>query len=160
MFPLSIGQVVLLLLFSLNELGPYLGYKDWPSFRMYSNLTTGFSGNHLFLRAWLFIPFFKAHGEVRITAATRILLYVDRGEQGEEFYVPYSSLAAVARYHLRYPRPAAGDRLRQIEYQHQETAVEEDLRSFGKKRRSWLDFVMPARFFYHFPAPRRTRMES
>ncbi|HZF08055.1 MAG TPA: hypothetical protein VFE33_04620 [Thermoanaerobaculia bacterium] len=154
-FPLSPGQVALLLLFSLNELGPYIGYKDWPSFRMYSNLRTGLSGNHLFLRAWIFVPFFRGRREVAITAATKHLLYLDHGETGEEFYVPYSSLAAIARYHLRHPTPDLGDSLRQIEYDHQDTREAEGLESFGRKGRSWLDFLLPARFFYHFPASRR-----
>jgi len=154
LFPLSAGQVVLLLLFTLNELGPYVGYKDWPSFRMYSNLATGFCGNHLFLRAWIFVPFFKSHREVTITAATKHLLYVDHGETGETFYVPYSSLAAIARYHLRHPTPDL-DGLRRIEYRRQDASETEGLESFGRKGRSWLDFVLPARFFYHFPASRR-----
>ncbi len=152
MFPLSAGQIVLLLLFLVNELGPYVGYKDWPSFRMYSNLKTGVFGNHLFLRR-MFTPFFKRRTEVAITPATRDLLYVNNGEQSEAFYVPYSSLAAAARHQLRYPSPGMGDKLRQIEYMDHGTRMSEDLKSFGKKKRSWVDFVIPSRFFYHFPAP-------
>ncbi len=145
-----------MLLFSLNELGPYIGYKDWPSFRMYSNLATGFFGNHLFFQAWLFLPMFKGRREVVISAATKELLYVNHGEEGEDFYVPYSSLAAMARYQLRHSSPADENHPRQIEYRHQDTRMTEDLESFGRQGRSWLDFVLPARFFYHFPASRKT----
>jgi len=152
LFPLSAGQMILLALFTLNELGVYVGYKDWPSFRMYSNLKTGASGNHLFLRR-MFTPFFKRRTEVVITAATRDLLYVNNGEQSEAFYVPYSSLAAAARHQLRHPSPGIGDQLRQIEYMDHDTRMSEDLKSFGRQKRSWVDFVIPPRFFYHFPAP-------
>jgi uncharacterized membrane protein YphA (DoxX/SURF4 family) len=154
MFPLSMGQIALLILFSLNELGPHVGYKDWPSFRMYSNLKTGISGNHLFLRG-IFVPFFKSRAEVMITAATRDRLYGTPAEQSEVFYVPYSSLAAMARHQRRHPSPGTGDKLRQIDYVRQSTCVSEGIESFGRQERSWLDFVLPSRFFYHFPAPHR-----
>jgi hypothetical protein len=148
MFPLSAQQVVLLAFFCLNELGPYVGYKDWPVFRMYSNLESGTDANHLFLGRLFFNPFFKQRDEVLLCPSTLELL-AHEARDGIDYYLPYSSLAAIVPKLSRpteYGRP--------VEYVRRDVRLAEKAGCICRREKTWLDFVLPARFFYHFPSAR------
>jgi hypothetical protein len=156
--PLSSAQIVLLVLFSLNELGPYVGYKDWPTFRMYSNLESGFTINHLFLRAWLFTPFFKRRQEVLLSPSTVKLIPYQRFRAGGDLYLPYSSLAVLAREFgkagglplpIEAPNPGSGAATTAAT-----AATAAPVANTDRTASSWLDVLMPPRFFFHYPCSR------
>jgi hypothetical protein len=144
--PLSGGEIVLLVLFSLNEMGPYVGYKDWPTFRMYSNLESGSDMNHLFLRGWLFTPFFKRRQEVLLPPPMVELIPYRRFKAGGDLYLPLGSLAAVAR-----DLTSAEALRRSVDDAHQ--GADAAARG-GRTAGSWLDLAMPPRFFFHYPCAR------
>lgn len=111
---LSIGEVILIAAFWINELGPYVGFKDWPTFRMYSNLETGPAHNHLFMPRWLHVDRLRQpllivtgatldtfYDATSMSYATQTATPKYGGRADEEFAVPLADLGLLAASTLR-----------------------------------------------------------
>jgi hypothetical protein len=111
-FGFSTSEVILLVAFWINELGPYVGFKDWPAFRMYSNLATGPAHNHVFIPRWLHLDRLRQPLLI-VTGATLNAFYdattmsyatktrTPKYGPDEEFAIPLGDLGSLAASTLR-----------------------------------------------------------